>query len=633
MMAASARLGLDNPSVISIDTSDDESENKRSCDSPPLPCFDPGFLEQYREQPPSVRPFAIFTRGLRDSPKNSDLEVVGPKNSDLEVVGPSPLPFEVNPMSILKTGDLNRIRKAYSIPLSVMLRIPEENERADSPGPNEITVYEAYFALGLRETIPSLIAQVATFFNISPSQLNPTAWRVLTAIQVFGELHSEKLGVKEVFYVHYLRAHGQDAIRCVLRKRPGRCPLVFDLIANEKRRACYEKDWKMRYLFMNVGPNPPFPITWCLRGRRPITNFDCYFCFPDSMLHYSLSIVADLTSISKSITKQCAAGKQGASRVSGHPPHLRSVQVLTAAYSLEKSTIWGAKMSGFVGIDGMKALERLNRIVTGRGSSSVVTPEPPSVTGKGRTSLKRGSASAELVTGPPKQPKKTATGGGLLVSDHAAPSGHAPIVDQLNANAFGRDVEGFEKLGISVIFPQAQAALIKTASLCRFAETQLALAEENKMKDSEVISALRLDFASATKRAEELSAAVSERDAQLVTLNTEKDVLTSRVESLEKDLQRERDNVEDRVDLASCCATIATEWRLIKDFKSGGAPKWDAAKAERNYREYMVLNAKAYQKEPPVFPDALTVFESDDPSPASVSQPGATGNNHPQDTA
>ncbi|KAF3548601.1 hypothetical protein DY000_02004123 [Brassica cretica] len=275
--------------------------------------------------------------------------------------------FQVNPMSSLTSQDLSRIRESYHIPASVMLRVPSENERANSPCPNEIAVYEAYFALDLRETIPSLISEVAKFFDISPSQFTSSAWRMLTAIQVFGELHSQKLGVKEVLYAHYFRSHDIDASRYIIPKRPSGDPLVYDLQPNEKRTASYEKNWERKYLFMNVGHNPPFPTAWCLRDTS---------------------------------TKRCEEGKRGAFKVFKHPRERRSAK--------------GANMSRFDGLEGDAALERykasssISRELSA-GDCRETLPDIP---------LKRKSSRNEAVGVPSS--KKAATGKELVFSPSAS---------------------------------------------------------------------------------------------------------------------------------------------------------------------------------------------------------------------
>ncbi|VVB04076.1 unnamed protein product [Arabis nemorensis] len=102
--------------------------------------------------------------------------------------------------SSLREVDINRIKNAYNISKSVDLMIPLEDEGPDCNRPYEVVVYEAFFALGLRDSMPSLVAKMANFIGISPGQLNPHAWRILIAIQVFNEIYSVSLGLEEVLF-------------------------------------------------------------------------------------------------------------------------------------------------------------------------------------------------------------------------------------------------------------------------------------------------------------------------------------------------------------------------------------------------------------------------------------------------
>ncbi|KAF3564636.1 hypothetical protein DY000_02016330 [Brassica cretica] len=88
-------------------------------------------------------------------------------------------------------------RSRYSLPSSIVLRVPTPEERTSSYIPREIAVYKAFFYSGLRGTIPALIAGLCNLFEISPSQLNPPTWRILIAIQNLGDLEYLSLGINE----------------------------------------------------------------------------------------------------------------------------------------------------------------------------------------------------------------------------------------------------------------------------------------------------------------------------------------------------------------------------------------------------------------------------------------------------
>ncbi|KAF3566990.1 hypothetical protein DY000_02014500 [Brassica cretica] len=86
------------------------------------------------------------------------------EGSDCDLMAPLPLscvyaaPPLVGPASSVGEGELAEWRSRYSLPSSLVLRIPTLEERASSYIPGEIAVYEAFFDSSLRGTIPGLIA-------------------------------------------------------------------------------------------------------------------------------------------------------------------------------------------------------------------------------------------------------------------------------------------------------------------------------------------------------------------------------------------------------------------------------------------------------------------------------------------
>ncbi|KAG2271613.1 hypothetical protein Bca52824_066168 [Brassica carinata] len=94
-------------------------------------------------------------------------------------------------------------------------------ERASSYIPGEIAVYEASFDSGLRGTIPALIAGLCNLFEISPSQLNPSAWRILIAIQNLGDLEYLSLGINGVLFAYHLAPlNGGEGLLPIVEELP-----------------------------------------------------------------------------------------------------------------------------------------------------------------------------------------------------------------------------------------------------------------------------------------------------------------------------------------------------------------------------------------------------------------------------
>ncbi|KAL0645844.1 hypothetical protein Bca4012_044135 [Brassica carinata] len=161
---------------------------------------------------------------------------VSRSDSSSEPGSPVPLPLScvyvapplVGPASLVGGDELAEWRGRYSLPSSVILRVPTPEERASSDIPREIAVYEAFFDSGLRGTIPALIVGLCNLFEISPPQLNPPAWRILIAIQNLGDLEYLSLCINEVLFAYHLAPLNGGEGRFHLRPRSG-LPIVEEL--------------------------------------------------------------------------------------------------------------------------------------------------------------------------------------------------------------------------------------------------------------------------------------------------------------------------------------------------------------------------------------------------------------------
>ncbi|XP_023639552.1 uncharacterized protein LOC17876220 isoform X2 [Capsella rubella] len=214
-----------------------------------------------------------------------------------------------NPPSVLKEDDIFKLRRTYSLSPSLTLRLPLPSERAADAKHNEVVVYELYFAAGLREVIPSLIAKMAKRLAVSPGQFYPSAWRLLIAIQTFGELESIAIEAEEVLYAYYISKFDSDPGRYSLHPR-NHPPLALDVECHVRRSL--EEGWREKYIFMKVGDNPGFPTSWFVAGVK---------------------------------TKANPVGRAGALEVVKRPLRYRNVEFLTSEFALEYSTIWGSNMS------------------------------------------------------------------------------------------------------------------------------------------------------------------------------------------------------------------------------------------------------------------------------------------------
>ncbi|KAG2257708.1 hypothetical protein Bca4012_094869 [Brassica carinata] len=144
-----------------------------------------------------VRPRRLFAYPF-SSPATSHGEV---PEADNEVILMAPLKqrcsyvLDDGPCSEIQEEDLIAIQRKYAIHSSVQMRSPSAFERTADRGPNEMAVFEAYLVAGFRGIIPSLVAEISSFFGFCPSQLTPLSLRTLISIQVLGNSMKVKLPV------------------------------------------------------------------------------------------------------------------------------------------------------------------------------------------------------------------------------------------------------------------------------------------------------------------------------------------------------------------------------------------------------------------------------------------------------
>lgn len=104
----------------------------------------------------------------------------------------------IGPPSVIGAEEVAIWRQRYNLPDDAIIRVPGPDDRASDFEVDEVAVYEGYFESGFRDRIPSLVAKLSETLRISPSQLNPPAWRTLIALQNFGDLYGVTVGVTEV---------------------------------------------------------------------------------------------------------------------------------------------------------------------------------------------------------------------------------------------------------------------------------------------------------------------------------------------------------------------------------------------------------------------------------------------------
>ncbi|KAL0716279.1 hypothetical protein Bca4012_065601 [Brassica carinata] len=473
----------------------------------------------------------------------------------------SPIPPLVGPTSLVGEKDLEDWRKSYSLPSSVVvLRIPDPSERASNGTPEEIAIYEAFFESGFRGDVPSLIANLCSFFRISPSQLNPPAWRILIAIQSLSDEENLPLGVDEVLFAYHLAPINGGEGRFHLRPRNG-LPIVEELPQSDCKGLAFEGTHSAR-----------------------------------------------------------AEGESNVTRARALPIERRQVAHLISFEVLRRSRLWDG-MAGGDKEDPITAFKRAaDALSAKRGiTGGIVSDDKVVITGSRRKMMVKVEATSSAHG---KTLRDRTTTRFLPQSSGAeqTPGRLSSILADLNSKVFPQDQILLSSDDPSEVIQTIQGGLLRTISQLhhlgdRLLEESPSLAREEVEKLTRQLSeevskrvAKEMELRDLQAKTKAIEGLVENSSAEALRLSREKQELEEAFTKLEGEMR----SSEDRMTMAVNGARFTSRWEVMREWLNGQAHKWNLARELDHFKTVVLAEARLKGVDPPSFEDEPVIHPSSD---------------------
>ena len=146
--------------------------------------------------------------------------------------------------STMVQSEVEEILDDGNFPEGHVYRIQEEDERADAQDADWLTFFEYPFKIGHKFPFSSLVQDTLSFWNLSPSQIMSSGWRLLRSLDRIIDRFPEIGFSFEVFEYNYYPFRSRSNLYS-FRVRTGRKPLVSRLDVNDR-------GWKHRFFFVGV---------------------------------------------------------------------------------------------------------------------------------------------------------------------------------------------------------------------------------------------------------------------------------------------------------------------------------------------------------------------------------------------
>ncbi|GFZ06795.1 hypothetical protein Acr_18g0009650 [Actinidia rufa] len=146
--------------------------------------------------------------------------------------------------NIMTLEELNALRKTYSFPPGVRVRLPDEGETITSARPGEVAFYEAAFPAGLRFPLHSTIRLILQFYNICPAQLIPNAWRSIACSMAMWRVFKYTLSLFEFRNLFSLNSNPKPDLGWLYFKARKKKAMLRGYPSNVK-------GWKSKFFFVS----------------------------------------------------------------------------------------------------------------------------------------------------------------------------------------------------------------------------------------------------------------------------------------------------------------------------------------------------------------------------------------------
>ncbi|KAF3514016.1 hypothetical protein F2Q69_00006304 [Brassica cretica] len=214
--------------------------------------------------------------------------------------------------------------------VEVVIRVPGPFDRVSDFRVDKVPVYEGFFESGFRDCVPSLVAKVSEFLDISPGQLNPFSWRTLIAIQNLGDLEGLILGVEEILYSYFVCPMHVGESRLYLHSRH-RTPYFQEIPKKDrKRHPDFESGWTEKFAFMTL------PDVSCLTSSVGRKTIEGVLKLPIKRRHIPFLV-------SKEVLERCSiwVNMTGSTGEEALPAYKKALEAFSAKKSVPKTTVPG----------------------------------------------------------------------------------------------------------------------------------------------------------------------------------------------------------------------------------------------------------------------------------------------------